>query len=164
VSRLIRYLEDGVWKYASVKDIGDLSRLQTLNNDDIVSAINELVQTSGVDMDKRMDEVEARTVALDEDITDAMNNIVYKVEIISSNGNVFKNGAFSTILEAKVYRGAIDVTDTMDASRFRWKRISSDIDGDNSWNTSHFGGAKQITITPADIYVRATFNCEILDL
>lgn len=89
-------------------------------------------------------------------------SISYKVEIISTNGGVFKNGEINTKLIARVYKGAEDVTDTIDANRFRWTRISNDTAGDSGWNTSHFSGTKEVTITSEDVRVRATFNCEIL--
>ncbi|HHB2481318.1 TPA: tail fiber domain-containing protein [Bacillus cereus] len=41
--RYIRYYEEGQWKYASVKDVGDISQLKTSNKSDVVSAINELI-------------------------------------------------------------------------------------------------------------------------
>jgi Concanavalin A-like lectin/glucanases superfamily/Carbohydrate binding domain len=41
--RYIRYYENGEWKYASVKDVGDISKLKTSNKTDLVSAINELI-------------------------------------------------------------------------------------------------------------------------
>ncbi|MPN50066.1 hypothetical protein SDC9_197692 [bioreactor metagenome] len=90
-------------------------------------------------------------------------NIVYKVDIISTNGNVYKGGDFVTTLLARVYQGTTDLTDTIDANRFRWTRVSSDTAGDAAWNTSHFGGAKQVTVTQSEIMNQATFQCTILD-
>ena len=90
------------------------------------------------------------------------DNIVYKVEIISSNGNVFKNGQIFSTLEARVYHGANDVTATIDANRFRWTRVSDDESGDASWNSAHFSGTKSVSITPSDVPIRATFQCSIL--
>lgn len=87
----------------------------------------------------------------------------YTVEIFSTNGLVFKNGVINTKLIAKVYKGREDITDSIDANKFRWTRVSNDSVGDNTWNTSHFGGTKEITITSDDVNVRATFNCEILE-
>lgn len=87
-----------------------------------------------------------------------------KVDIISSNGNIFKNGSISTILFARVYQGSIDITDNIDSSKFRWTRKSSDEESDDAWNTSNFGGSKQVVITSSDVLVRSTFICEILDL
>lgn len=86
------------------------------------------------------------------------------VDIFSTNGNVFKNGEISTLLIARVYQGTADITDTIDANRFRWERVSSDPTSDIAWNNSHYGGTKQITITAADVIVRATFNVKILEI
>lgn len=97
------------------------------------------------------------------ELNSVKDNIVYKIEIVSSNGNVFKNGQFITSLSANVYHGSNDVTDTIDASRFKWTRISTDPQGDMAWNTSHAGGTKVMNVTPSDVRVRATFNCELLN-
>lgn len=87
----------------------------------------------------------------------------YVVEVISTRGNIFKNGAISTTLMARVYKNKTDVTDTIDANRFKWTRISDDTEEDNRWNQSNFGGKKQIAVTSNDVRVRATFVCELLD-
>lgn len=238
MARLIRYLEDGVWKYASVKDIGDLDLLKTLSKADLVSAINELYEKGGaseqditdiqgrtedlsgemesvksdllnkanveyvdgqlvkkidteqyevdytetqnalldkVDMTKYTNEFNSTQTTLTQkaerlelqatqtELDSVKNNIVYKVEIISTNGLVFKNGIGSTTLEARVYHGSEDVTDTFNASAFKWTRISNDFEGDVLWNASHSGGTKTIPVTGSDVRVRATFNCELLD-
>jgi hypothetical protein len=94
---------------------------------------------------------------------DLENDIVYKVEIESTNGLIFKNGNINTILNAKVYRGTQDVTDTIDASRFKWTRISDDPVADEAWNSAHSTGTKSITVTSDDVHVRATFRVDILD-
>ena len=85
------------------------------------------------------------------------------MEIFSTGGLVFKNNIISTTLIARVYKGKNDVTDLIDSNFFRWTRISDDPTGDDLWNTQHYSGRKQITVTSADVYVRATFNCQILD-
>lgn len=108
-------------------------------------------------------EAQAAKDYADDQVDAVKNDIVYKVEIISSQGLIFKNGQVQTTLEARVYHGAKDVTDTIDANRFRWTKESSNPEEDLKWNNAHFGGTKTITVTPADIYVRATFNCDILD-
>lgn len=87
----------------------------------------------------------------------------YRVELVSSNGVAFRNGIVDTTLRAYVYQGPTDVTDTLNAARFRWKRVSDDPEGDLMWNASHFGGTKSVNITTADVNVRATFFCEILE-
>lgn len=104
-------------------------------------------------------------------ILEVEQNVNYKVEIYSTNGNVFKNNQISTTLKAKVYKGGRDITDVpiddpdfVDANRYRWTRISDNKDADTIWNLNHIGGRKEITITQDDVNIRATFNCEIIDI
>lgn len=96
-------------------------------------------------------------------IEDLKTDINYDVEIISDNGNMFKNGQISTTLRAIVRKGKEDITSTIDANKFQWTRVSSDKESDDIWNMEHFGGTKTITITKDDVNVRATFNCSILE-
>lgn len=88
---------------------------------------------------------------------------IYQVDIISTGGLLFKNGVISTILLARVYKNNEDVTDLIDANRFRWTKTNSDGTPDTVWNEAHFGGVKQVLVTSEDIYRRATFECKILD-
>lgn len=36
-------------------------------------------------------------------------------------------------------------------------------EADKVWNEQHFGGAKSVVITGADVKVRATFYCDLID-
>lgn len=63
MARVIRYLEDGIWKYASIKDVGDLEKLKTVSKADVVSAINELVANGNameIDLGGRVDGLEGQ--------------------------------------------------------------------------------------------------------
>ena len=44
-----------------------------------------------------------------------------------------------------------------------WTRVSEDTEADRVWNEQHFGGAKSVVITGADVKVRATFYCDLID-
>lgn len=83
--------------------------------------------------------------------------------IASTNGNIFKNGDIETTLSATVTEGVEDVTARYDANQFIWTRKSKDTDGDQTWNNAHYGGAKSITITTADVFAKATFFCDLID-
>lgn len=87
----------------------------------------------------------------------------WHVEILSSNGNIFKESNIHTVLDARVYKGGTDVTNDIPASKFKWKRVSEDMDGDMIWNDRYFGGTKTIMVTPEDVYRRATFFCEVIE-
>lgn len=87
----------------------------------------------------------------------------YRVEIRSTNGNMFKNGVIDTWLYAEVYKGDMNITSEIESSLFRWTRTSSDPASDIVWNERYFGGAKEINITVEDVYKKATFTCEIVN-
>lgn len=85
----------------------------------------------------------------------------YRVEIISSNGSIFKNNQIKTTLTARVYKNDTDITDSINASCFKWVKINADGTFDEAWNSKHFGGTKNVEITSDDIFARATFNCSV---
>lgn len=87
----------------------------------------------------------------------------HRVEILSTNGNIFKNGIIDTWIYAVVYKGDKDITAEVDAGRFRWSRVSSDPSSDEMWNAKHFGGTKEIRVTSDDVYKRSSFSCKILE-
>ncbi|SFN51500.1 phage tail spike protein [Proteiniclasticum ruminis] len=104
--------------------------------------------------------INAKEVATQDDI-DGIKS--WTVQIFSTNGGVFKNDQINTMLIARVYRGTEDITDTLDANRFRWTRVSEDSAADELWNTANFSGKKEISVTSDDVHQRATFNVTILE-
>lgn len=131
-----------------------------INYSSLITGLNEgnyeLIKSSKVELDETG---QSLSIAFNE----LKTNINYDVEIISINGNIFKNGQISTKLIAIVRKGKEDITNSIDVNRFRWTRVSNDLEGDKIWNSSHLGGIKEILITKDDVNVRATFNCEILE-
>lgn len=88
---------------------------------------------------------------------------MYRLVITSSNGNIFKNNQIHTTLSAMVFSWDENITDTLDPNQFIWTRVSDDEETDEEWNAAHFGGTKSIEITTADVNVRATFFCDLID-
>lgn len=97
--------------------------------------------------------------------TEALDEInsqkMYRVTIESNNGNIFKNGDIDCTLSCRVYSWDDEITDDINASNFTWTRKSKDTAGDVQWNANHSGGAKTLTITPADVYGRSVFYCTV---
>lgn len=93
-----------------------------------------------------------------------VSDITWKIDIVSSNGLIFRNQIVDTLLEAIVYKGKNNVTDEIDASRFTWTRISKFPEEDEKWNATRGKGVKAITITTLDVYQKATFTCGIEDI
>lgn len=101
--------------------------------------------------------------AVAERVDEIESQKMLRLVIVSSNGNIFKNGQISTTLSAKVFSWDDDITDTLDSNQFQWTRVSADSEADQQWNQAHFGGTKSIQITSADVQVRATFYCDLVD-
>lgn len=115
-------------------------------------------------------EVHLRAYATTSSVTEVSDRVteieeqkMYRLVITSSNGNIFKNGNIATTLSAQVYSWDENITDSLDPNQFVWTRVSEDAELDKLWNSAHYGGAKQITITTEDVKVRATFFCDLID-
>ena len=78
------------------------------------------------------------------------------VEITSSAGNIFMNRGINTTLTATVKQGNKDITDTV--SVFHWIKYDENGDMDPNWSRLN---ARTITITPADLWNKGIFTCEV---
>lgn len=96
-----------------------------------------------------------------QNINEVMDDVVYKIELISSNGLVFRNNNIYTTITARVYRGKDDITDTLPPSAFIWKKYDKDGNLDTAWTNAHAGVGNVITVTELDVQQRTTFKCEI---
>lgn len=86
----------------------------------------------------------------------------FTLTIESSNGSIFRPGQEDTTLTCRVYLNTTEITNTLDASLFRWRRGSTDPISDEQWNTSSKAiGHKSIEVTPSDCKGRSVFFCEI---
>lgn len=98
-----------------------------------------------------------------DELRDEMEDrIPYQVEIVSSNGLIFKNGTINTQLTAKVYRGKDDITDKLLANQFKWHRYDATGTEDTVWSSQH-NGMKTIAVSGEDVLGKATFSCDILE-
>ena len=80
--------------------------------------------------------------------------------IKTSNGNIFKNNIINTRLTATLWRGEEEID--KDGSKFAYIWTKTDADGnpDTDWNIQHRVSQKTITISQADVFQRATFDCD----
>lgn len=77
-----------------------------------------------------------------------------------STSDILSSAIQQAELYAIVWKGANNVTDEIDASRFIWKRVSQDTAADEIWNKNHVG-IKRFAITAQDVWYSATYTCEI---
>jgi hypothetical protein len=96
----------------------------------------------------------------------------YYVEVLSSNGNGFKNGNINTTLTAIVRCGVDNINHLFDPREIRWERVSErDADklSDNEWTFSNLVSREYrhtgftLPITSTDVTYKATFNVYAVD-
>lgn len=94
MEKTIKYLENGEYHYATVKDVGDLAKLKTDSKDDLVAAINDLFENGGENAgkpegyDKLVDQM-ADTIKKQQDISGKLNSAEndLKQKIADSNSS-----------------------------------------------------------------------------
>lgn len=96
----------------------------------------------------------------------AKPNKQYRVEMISTQGNIIKDKNFTTILKVIVYEDNIDITADKDKRYFKWSRISGATERDQEldaiWNLKWAEGAKEIPITAEDVNRNAVFQVQFV--
>lgn len=96
------------------------------------------------------------------DINDIREQKMYSVEITTSGPTIITTNSDKSVLTCKVYSWDTDITNTLDNTLFMWKRISSDAEQDEIWNTMpEHQNVKSITITATDIIENSSFTCEV---
>ena len=83
--------------------------------------------------------------------------IPIRVEIESSNGNMFLRNNVQTQLTCTVYKGNEDITNTV--TRFNWSKKNSDGTVDPDW--SRLAGGRTIIIGTEDVASKAIFTCTV---
>lgn len=84
----------------------------------------------------------------------------YRVEVLSvQGGNVIRNGQGEIRLTAIVWHGEEDITDRLLPTQISWVIESGNVDFDKAWNARHEAIGKEITITAAEVNLKATIDC-----
>ena len=90
------------------------------------------------------------------------NSKMYSVEITTTDSTTISTASDQATLTCKVYSWDSDITNTLDASLFMWKRVSNDTNSDTIWNAMpEHQGVKSITIDADDVINNSSFACEV---
>ena len=90
------------------------------------------------------------------------NSKMYSVEITTTGSTTISTASDQATLTCKVYSWDSDITNTLDASLFMWKRVSNDTNSDTIWNAMpEHQGVKSITIDADDVINNSSFACEV---
>ena len=136
-----------------------------LDIDSVVTEINEgstTIKSSKIWLDEDNQSFNMSFKEMKESISTIEEAKMYRLEIISSNGILFKNNNISTVLFARVWSWDDDVTDQLPESAFIWTRTSDNESADEYWNQEYGIGKKQLVITTDDVDNNATFSCELI--
>lgn len=92
--------------------------------------------------------------------------IAYRLEMLSTNGNIIKDKTFATTLYPILYKDNKDITASTDEKYFKWTRISGPTDEDKAkdaeWNLRWATGSKLVPITHEDVNRRAMFQVQFV--
>lgn len=86
MEKTIKYLENGEYHYATVRDVGDLAKLKTDSKEDLVAAINDLFDNGGKNAgkpegyDKLVDNV-AGAIQKQQQMTDTITNMQQSAQL-----------------------------------------------------------------------------------
>lgn len=78
------------------------------------------------------------------------------VEIESSAGNIFKNRGINTVLTCIVKQGNTDISHRV--TNYHWVKYDQNGDLDPDWSRLN---TKTITLSPADVFSKGIFTCEV---
>ena len=95
-------------------------------------------------------------------IGDTPNANMYRVEITTKDSTVISTPSDKATITCAVYSWDSDITDTLDADLFNWKRASDNTEFDEIWNAMpEHQGVKSITIDADDVINNSSFYCEV---
>ena len=97
-----------------------------------------------------------------ESIEQTTNSNMYRVEIVADGPTTISTSEDKATLICKVYSWDADITDTLDASIFDWKRTSNNEELDAIWSAMpEHQNVKSITIDADDVIENSSFTCEV---
>ena len=140
-----------------------------MNNSSTVdgTSLNSIIQAYKVAKYNLMQDIARRAKDLADEAMAEIGELAdsqrYDVEIISSAGNVFRNGDISATFQARIYKNGEEVTSSIPTNKVIWTRTSKDAAADTTWNQKYAAGAKSIDITKSDVDMKATFEVRIIE-
>ena len=95
MEKTIKYLENGEYHYATVKDVGDLEQLKTQHKEDLVTALNELFTTGGDSKTNGYDDLVKKV----NDTRTSLNGVNSEVSNVKNKIDQTANGINNTITD-----------------------------------------------------------------
>jgi hypothetical protein len=145
--------KDNSGRYAfEVDEKGNVSMLggavQFTETENSIERVYESMEITSKDLQDKIAEIEKQNM--------------YTIEVTVDGPTTMTELTDTATLTCKVYAWDTDITDTIDASEFKWIRNSDDPEQDAIWNARpEHQGFKTIIIDINDIDENASFNCQV---
>lgn len=150
--------ENGNRKWAfEVDQHGNVSMLGGDVQFNVTDGTNSITDSQN-QMQGEIDDIKGKI----ESIESTTNANMYRVEIVTDGPTTISTPEDKATLTCKVYSWDADITDTLDASLFNWKRTSNNTELDDIWNAMpEHQGVKSIAIDADDVIENSSFTCEV---
>lgn len=119
------------------------------------------IEESVRDNQETIGEAQQAADAAKDKINEIENELVYKVDLMPVNGNVFKYGINETTIVATVYRGMSNITDSLPVTAFVWQKTDKYGVHDKVWEAAHTSTGKTLVVHKNDINKIGNISCLI---
>lgn len=126
-----------------------------------IDSANSYTNVHVTDLNQAITDANQAISDAQDEINSVKNDVVYKVDLTSTNGILFRNNNIQTTIFATVYRGATNITSSIPDSGFHWKLVDENGNLNETWTNNHNGVGYQIEITDVDIVRKGTISCDI---
>lgn len=145
-------------------DIIKASESELSNLQDSLSKAIYLVNTKSeksIEERNRIIEGNKEINRINERLKELRENVPYRINLVSSRGDKFRDGNVDTTLTCRVFKGDVEITDQIKPHNFRWSKRNSDGTEDIAWGRSKEGSGNVINITHEDVANKAVFSVEV---
>lgn len=113
---------------------------------------------------KAVNDAKNKITDLTDKVDEIRNQVVYRVRLTSSMGEIFTNNQIKTRLSVQFLKNDIDYTDNLRDQDIIWIKTNEDGQLDEEWNSAHVGAGKYIDITEEDVTNKAIFEVKVYEL
>lgn len=145
-------------------DIIKASESELLNLQDSLSKAIYLVNTKSeksIEERNRIAEGNKEINKINERLKELRDNVPYRINLVSSRGDKFRDGNVETTLTCRVFKGDTEITENIKPHNFRWTKRNSDGTEDVAWNRSKESVGSVVNITHEDVTNKAIFAVEV---
>lgn len=113
---------------------------------------------------KAVNDAKNKITDLTDKVDEIRNQVVYRVRLTSSMGEIFTNNQINTRLSVQFFKNDVDYTDNLRDQDIIWIKTNEDGQLDEEWNSAHVGAGKYIDITEEDVTNKAIFEVKVYEL